>query len=137
VKLVSVDTNVLLRATLEEDGLEGQTSAARAVLRSDQWRCRISNVALDEYVYALEAHYELERPAIADLVTAICELPAAELDRPSLLAAVATYLSRPKLSFTDCLLAAEAQTAGAVPLWTFDRKLANQHPAAQLIEEGR
>lgn len=43
------------------------------------------------------------------------------------------YMTHPKLSFTDCLLAETAHASHALPLWTFDEKLATQHPAAQLV----
>jgi len=43
------------------------------------------------------------------------------------------YTAHPKLSFTNCYLATLAQKTGAAPLLTFDKKLANQLPAAQLL----
>jgi len=43
------------------------------------------------------------------------------------------FEAHPKLSFEDCLAAEQASTSGATPLWTFDTKLAKQHPAAKLV----
>jgi predicted nucleic acid-binding protein len=43
------------------------------------------------------------------------------------------YTSHPKLSFVDCYLAILAQRTEAAPLLTFDKKLANQLPTAQLL----
>ena len=43
------------------------------------------------------------------------------------------YLDHPKLSFTDCYLAAHADHRQALPPYTFDKKFASQHPAARLV----
>jgi predicted nucleic acid-binding protein len=43
------------------------------------------------------------------------------------------YAGHPKLSFVDCYLEVLARRTGAVPLLTFDKKLANQLSGAQLL----
>jgi predicted nucleic-acid-binding protein len=131
--LVAVDTNVLLRAALNEPGLERETKAARAILRSDQSRCLVSSLAVDEFVHALEAHYRLPRVDIAELVRAIMALPAVECARAAIKGALEHFVKHPKLSFADCFLAEDARLAGADRLWTFDRKLASQHGVAELV----
>ena len=47
--------------------------------------------------------------------------------------ALALFIAHANLSFEDCCLAAYAQITDAEPLWTFDKKLANQAPSAKLI----
>ena len=43
------------------------------------------------------------------------------------------YLKHPKLSFNDCMLGALAELNKAEPLYTLDKKLANQHLSAKMI----
>ena len=43
------------------------------------------------------------------------------------------YLKHPSLSFDDCILARRAEFKGCIPLWTFDRKLANQSAVARRL----
>ena len=54
-------------------------------------------------------------------------------DRDLFIAVLPIYTAHPKLSFVDCYLAALAQRTGAAPLLTFDKKLASQLPAVQLL----
>ena len=42
------------------------------------------------------------------------------------------YAEHPALSFVDCYAAFEAEKKGWEPLYTFDKKLANQHPSAKM-----
>ena len=43
------------------------------------------------------------------------------------------YESHPSLSFNDCMLAFYAELNHAEPLFTFDAKLAKQHPSAKKL----
>jgi len=56
-----------------------------------------------------------------------------ECQRRLIRPAIDFWQSHPKLSFEDCLIAETARARAAVPLWTFDHKLATQHPAAQEV----
>jgi predicted nucleic acid-binding protein len=49
-------------------------------------------------------------------------------------AACDIYLRHPKLSFEDCYLVVSAARSSAVPLWTFDKKLAGQTDARLLTK---
>ena len=48
---------------------------------------------------------------------------------------IVQFSLHPKLSFEDCYLATSAELSDAKPLWTFDRKLANQALAAKLVPQ--
>ena len=133
---VSVDTNVLLRATLNEPGLENQSRAARLVLASGRWEVVVADLAITEYVHALEAHYRLERATICDLVSALIRPEHVVCDKSVITAALTHYAARPRLSFDDCFLVEYAQARRAVPLLTFDQEFAAQHPAAGLVNLG-
>ena len=52
---------------------------------------------------------------------------------PSELKTPRDYRTRPKLSIADTYLASLASLSGNAPLYTFDRKLANQAESAELL----
>jgi predicted nucleic-acid-binding protein len=123
---------VCLRASLIEPEVSYQSQAARAVLADQGTRCVLDSVVIDEFVYALEAHYGLPRSAVVELLSALVSSPNVECDRQAITQAAAHYLEHPKLSFADCYIAERARAAGAETLWTFDRKLVSQHELAQI-----
>jgi predicted nucleic acid-binding protein len=47
--------------------------------------------------------------------------------------AMPLYIEHSGLSFEDCCLSVYAQLNNAEPLWTFDKKLANQAPNSKLV----
>jgi len=130
---VSVDTNVLLRATLNEAGLELQCETARSIIASSDHDILISDVTVAEYVHALESHYHIDRMTICDMVLTLVRLRNVRCSDMVIMSALTHYAGKPKLSFDDCFIAEYARAHHAIPLWTFDKKLANQHDAATLI----
>jgi predicted nucleic-acid-binding protein len=125
-----VDTNVLLRALLTQD--PAQSARARALLETPDARYQVPDTALVEFVFVLGRHYGFTRHQVAQAVGALLLVPSLRLESSVVTAAVRRYVESPKLSFEDCLMAAQA-TAQGVPLYTFDRKLADQEPAARLV----
>jgi len=132
-EVVAVDTNVLLRATLNEAGLETESAAARRILASGRQDVLIADVTIVEYVHALETHYHLSRSMICELVSTIARLRHVSCSGDVILAALARFCDKPTLSFNDCFIAEHARANRAVPLWTFDPKLANQYDLAALV----
>ncbi|MCL2317099.1 MAG: PIN domain-containing protein [Actinomycetia bacterium] len=127
----SLDTNVILRFTMRD--VPDHLDRALDLLATAGARYLVSDAAIAEAVYAMEAHYQLDRAAVVDQVSAFLSVPSVEADRALHARVCQTYLRHPKLSFSDCLLAETADAAGATPLWTFDEKLAQQHVAARLV----
>jgi predicted nucleic-acid-binding protein len=127
----SIDTNVLIRAILDQETSQGQR--ARDLLNGPSQQFLVSALAWAELVHALDAHYGFSREQIAELVTAVLDMDSIRTRRDILVAAVTFFLSHPKLSFEDCYMAEEARLADAAPLWTFDKKLARQHPTAREV----
>jgi predicted nucleic-acid-binding protein len=127
----SLDANVLLRLTLKD--LPEHFERAKRLVSAPGARFAMADTAAVEYVFALERHYGLSRGQIAQMVRGVIALPVIECRADLLEAAVGTYAAHPALSFEDCCLAESARLAGAVPLWTFDKKLARQSDAARAV----
>ncbi|MDR0483641.1 MAG: PIN domain-containing protein [Cellulomonadaceae bacterium] len=125
-----LDTNVLLRYVLGD--IPHQQVRAATLLKSGR-RFRVLDPVWVEMVYALEKHYALGRAEVCDILVTLAGLSVIVGDAEVMANVCGSYRDHPKLSFVDCLLAERAQQIGVSPLWTFDEKLAKQHPSATLV----
>ena len=129
----SIDTNIVLRCILGD--VPEQRLLAVKLLKSSESLHHLSNQALLECVYILEMVEEMTRQEVADslnfFLARFCDRVV--YDRNLTMMAFPLYLAHPKLSWADCALAAEAELTHHEPLYTFDRKLANQLPQAKLL----
>ena len=123
----SVDTNVLLRAALQD--VPEQFARVNSLLMQGEYI--VSDVAITEAVHALRYHYKINRAAICDGVRALTKIPNL-LFSTALPEALDIYEDHPSLSFEDCFMAVTAEHANAYPLYTFDQKLAKQ-TSAELV----
>lgn len=105
------------------------------LLGQDELHFAISDIALSETVYVLDTIYHKSREEISDLLLFFLARYSdnIEYSHDLTMAVFPFYLSHPKLSFNDCVLAAMAEINNAEPLFTLDRKLASQHPSAKLV----
>lgn len=124
----SLDANVVLRLLVKD--VPTQHQAARRLL--ERGKFRVETVALAEVCFVLGRAYGLNREQQAEAIGGFVMLPQIDADDAQIVEALAEFRRRPKLSFEDCLLVAAARARPAEPLWTFDRKLANQS-AARLV----
>ena len=127
----SLDTNVLLRFALKD--VPEEFTRARALLACGETKYQVAEAAWIEVAYALERHYGLDRPAIVDIIVSLMDIDSVETDVDVITMTCEVYQRHPKLSFADCYLATRAQSLSATPLYTFDEKLAAQHPAAKRV----
>ena len=129
----SVDTSVLLRFALGD--VPDQFERAKALLATPGVSFVVADAAWLEVAYALQHHYHLDRPAIVDVIESLMGIDGVRTTGSVVRDACATFTEHPKLSFTDCYLAEYAVGVAVAPLYTFDEKLAGQHPAAQLVPD--
>ncbi|MXX75314.1 MAG: type II toxin-antitoxin system VapC family toxin [Holophagales bacterium] len=133
--MIALDTNVLLRFIVRED--EEQAEAAETLLRrltleEPGFICR---EVLVELVRVLERYYRFERDQIATVLNELVVVAAVEIECASDVAEAAGGYRRGGADFADRMIAAAARRAGAVPLYTFDRKAARL-PGVTLVESG-
>jgi len=131
MKVESIDSNVLLRAGLDLG--DNQTAQACELLAETDRVLSVSLVAVAECMHVLIRHYGLSRPDAGNVLRWVLAFESVACQDEVVLPALAMFEAHPKLSFEDCLMAEQASTSGATPLWTFDTKLAKQHPAAKLV----
>jgi predicted nucleic-acid-binding protein len=119
----SLDANVLLRLILRD--LPTQSDLALELLHR-KGTFHVADTAMIEVTFALERYYDIPRVDIVTYLKAVVAHPKLSLNRQLFSSALEIYPNHPKLSFEDCCLAIDAELNSALPLWTFDKKLANQ-----------
>lgn len=129
----SIDTNILLRYLLGD--VPEQRKLAANFLRDSKSSHYLSNQALLESIYVMEIVEEMTRDEIIDSLNLFFTRynSVLEYDCSLFNLASTSYQQHPKLSWADCALAAEAELKQREPLFTFDKKLANQLPQAKLL----
>lgn len=125
----SLDTNILLRLLLND--IPTEHDAVVELLERAQAPFLVCDTAIIEIIFVLVKQYGYTRLQVEEVVKGLIALPELRTNREVFELALSEYASRPALSFEDCYLAASAELAGATPLWTFDRKLANQLEVAK------
>ena len=130
----SIDTNIVLRYILG-DVPEQRKRVANFLSKTDATHY-LSNQAILECICIMEITLEMPREEIADLMNLFLTRYSGRIDYDYEMARIAFpyYLNHPKLSWADCALSAEAKIKNHEPLFTFDRKLANQIPNAKILE---
>lgn len=127
----SLDTNIVLRLLVHD--VPEQTRQAATLLDCSAEQFAVADLVFVECAHVLERYYHMERSHIQTLLSEFMRLDKINCNRTMLRKALAPYTTRPNLSFEDCCLATYAELNEAVPLYTFDQKLARQLRGAELV----
>ena len=129
----SIDTNIILRCIMND--VPGQREKVLELLYTPKTVHYVEDLALAEVLYALENFYLLERDdAVERLAMFLARFDGfISYNRGLTSLAFPYYLDHPKLSFYDCCLASYAELKHREPLFTFDKKLAQQLPQAKVL----
>ena len=129
----SLDANILVHYIVND--IPSQRQAVTKLLSIPGSTHHVSDLAISETIFVLEKTYARSREEIASLLTLFFSFYSDSIDynRDITSKIFSVYLSHPKLSFNDCYLAHDAEISHAEPLFTFDKKLAKQHPSAKLL----
>ena len=127
----SLDTNVALRLLLND--IPEQHSAVKELLSQATHEFYVADTVMIELVFVLNRHYGFNRLQITEAIDGLMKLKKITCNQALFERALPLFLDHVSLSFEDCCLAIYAQLNDAQPLWTFDKKLANQVQGAMLI----
>lgn len=122
--MIAVDTNVLVRFLVNDD--REQAEAARALLQSvtgekPAFACREVVV---ELVWVLERAYGYSRDRIATILEELVATEGLVVETANDVAQAAFRYRAGGAGFSDLMVLAAAKRTGALPLYTFDRKVA-------------
>ncbi len=130
MKRGSLDTNVLLRLILND--LPTQHRQARELLNCGG-QFVISDLAVGEVVFVLERNYKMARDDIAVVIKSLLAGEQFIANTKVINLALTNFVEHTALSFEDCYLAAQAEIEKALPLYTFDKKLAKRLSTTELV----
>lgn len=120
--MIAVDTNVLVRAIVGDDPVQG--AAARRWMTAHQARgILVDHIVLVELVWVLRARYRQPRAEIARVIELLLGTGGIVIpDETAVRAALAAYKSG-RGEFADHLIRERASAHGFSPLATFDEGL--------------
>jgi predicted nucleic acid-binding protein len=119
----SLDTNALVRLLIGDIPI--QANKVRKLLHQPL-NFHVGDLAIGEFCFVAEKVYQLTRPEIIERLNFILHVPNINCNRVLFSTAITLFSAHPALSFVDCCLAIQAELNNALPLYTFDKKLANQ-----------
>lgn len=94
---------------------------------------KVDDLAIAEAVYVMQGQ-GFSRREIVNRLVGLLERVEIVVNRDLLERIFPIYLKYPKLSFSDCYLAAKTALDEAEPLWTFDQDLAKELGTAKLVK---
>lgn len=127
--LSSIDSCIILRVI--EQNIPAQYLLAKNLLLSGG-DFYADDVAIMEVIYVLTKEH-MPRNEIVERLKIFLANPGIFYNSEVIDEVFERYLSHPSLSFDDCMLEARVRQYGRAPLWTFDRKFANQSNVARLV----
>lgn len=120
--MIALDTNVLLRALVDDPSAPRQCSVARELI-ANTGNVRISSIVLMEALWVLVRTYRAPRREVTRIATMLLDHPLYRIGDSDLLRAALEIFSRESIDFSDAVALADAGTQ-ACTLYTFDRRLA-------------
>ena len=125
----AVDTNVIVRYLVADH--PEQAEAARALL--DRFTpddpAFICREVVMEVAWVLERSYRFDRSRVAEVLMDLTASDTLVVERSDDVAAAAHLYRRGSVGFSDLMVLSAAARAGALPLHTFDRRLARMDGA--------
>lgn len=129
---VTVDTNVLVRAVVQDDASQAR---AAAELLTQAEVVAVPLVCLCEFVWVLRRVYRFGRQDIAAALAALLDAGIVAVDRPAVEAGLAVFAAGG--DFADGVIAHEGNWLGGETFVSFDRQavslLAGQGEQARLL----
>jgi predicted nucleic-acid-binding protein len=129
--VIAVDTNVLLRALVDDPIDPAQCAAARAlVARAGQ--VRVASIVFVETLWVLHKRYRAARDEVARVARELLDHPRYRIEASDELSQALEIFSTNSIDFADAVALADARRAG-IALHTFDRRLAKL-PDATIVQ---
>lgn len=120
--MIALDTNVLVRALVDDPTAPRQCAAARSLLGKEP-EAFVPTLVQAELIWVLESTYGLDKTAIVEVLEHLRDNTAYRLqDEPQFVDALAAYI-RGSAGFVDYLILVVAK-ANAAKLLTFDKRFA-------------
>lgn len=120
--MIAVDTNVLLRALVDDPEDPRQCAMARTLV-ADAGKVRVADIVFMETLWVLHKRYQAPRKEVTRIARKLLEHPRYQVENHKQLSAALEIFSRSNVDYADAVALADARGVQCI-LHTFDRKLA-------------
>lgn len=125
--MIGIDTNILVRAFLEDDANQASLAQICMEKESQKGRLFISSYALLEFVWVLKVK-KFSRKEIYQAVITLTDSPGITIGQREVVLAAAEKFLKGKADFGDYIILAEGEKNGVQLLKTFDQIFVNESP---------
>ena len=133
--MIAADTNVLLRLYANDHA--GQKQAALNMLSGvPAGHVHVSVVVMAEMAWALRSVYKQPKKTIADVILDLLTREELTIESRATVFKALSWFELFRIDFSDCLIAALNEDAGASPTYTFDVDAAALNAFSLLGTEG-
>ena len=133
--MIAADTNVLLRLYVNDH--DGQKQAALSMLSGvPAGHVRVSVVVLAEMAWALRSVYKQPKKVIANVILDLLTREELTIESRATVFQALSWFNAFRIDFSDCLIAALNEDAGAAPTYTFDLDAAASNAFSLLGTKG-
>lgn len=131
--MIALDTNVIIRFLVSDDA--AQAEAARVLMEGLTFDNQgfICREVIIEVVWVLERSYRFTRTQIADVLIELIATDSLVVEAADDVARAAFTYRQGGVGFSDLMILSSSKRSGAVPLYSFDRKLSRVEGAV-LVE---
>jgi predicted nucleic-acid-binding protein len=131
--LIGLDTNILLRATLNDDPM--QSKAAQRLLKGlgEDERGFVNLPVLMEFFGVLRSRYKLPQARLAAVMRDLLEVQYIEFEALEVVGKALASYEGGIADFADMIIALRNRDLGAAKTFTFDEGAANSIPAMELL----
>jgi predicted nucleic-acid-binding protein len=129
--VIAVDTNVLLRALVDDPADPAQCAAA-CTLVARAGHVRVASIVFVETLWVLHKRYRAARDEVARVARELLDHPRYQIEASDELSQALEIFSTNSIDFADAIALADARRAG-VGLHTFDRRL-GKLPDATIVQ---
>ncbi len=127
----SLDANAILRVLVND--VPKHYLAVKKLIEEATGQLAVSDTALIEVAFVLHRAYGFDRTEVRDALLGFMSLKQINCNRILFDKALDFYASTQSLSLEDCVISTYAELNDALPLYTFDKKLANSSANITLI----
>lgn len=131
--MIGLDTNILLRATLNDDPV--QSPAAQRLLKAlrKEEPGFVNLPVLLEFFWVLQSRYRLPRPRLASTLRSLLGVEHIEFEALHVAGKALAAFESGGADFSDAVIALRNRELGAMTTFTFDKDAAKSVPAMELL----
>lgn len=132
---LGVDTNILLRALLNDDPRQSEMAHGFLASLGENRRGYVGISAVLETFWVLRSRYRVSRQSLYGMMRQLLMIKYLEIETSAAVAQALSAYQKRQADFEDALLAARNAEAGCAVTYTFDRDAAKAVGSMKILED--